>query len=159
LRTEVLSRLLIRQESQALLKGIKIARSCTPISHLLFVDDLILFAKATSLEAVNLNSYLNLYCRWSGQFINISKSPIHFSKNTATSTINSISDIFPSKELQFLPNIWVYLFFLAKLNLQLLKIFWRKSQGKLRDGVQKLYLKLGAQCLLNRWLQLFPLMP
>jgi hypothetical protein len=154
LRTEVLSRLLIRQESQALLKGIKIARSYTPISHLLFVDDLILFAKATSLEAVNLNSYLNLYCRWSGQFINISKSSIHFSKNTATSTINSISGIFPFKRASisskylglplFFFFFFFFFFFLAKLNLQLLKIFWRKSQGKLRDGVQKLYLKLDA---------------
>ena len=66
LETEFLSRLLIRQESQDLLKGIKIARNCAPISHLLFTDNLILFAKATSMEAVTLNSCLDIYCRWSG---------------------------------------------------------------------------------------------
>jgi hypothetical protein len=66
---------------------------------------------------------------------------------------------FHSKEPQFPPNIWVYLFLLAKLNLQRLKIYWRKFQGKLRYGVQKPYLKLGALFLLNQWLQLFPLMP
>ena len=97
LETEVLSRLLIRQESQALPKGIKIACSCAPISHLLFADDLILFAIVTSKEVFNLNSCLELYNRWSGQSINISKSSIHFSKNTTTSTINSISGIFPFK--------------------------------------------------------------
>jgi hypothetical protein len=97
LGTEVLSRLLIRKESQALLRGIKISRSYAPISHLLFADDLILFAKATSEEANTLKSCLELYSRWSGQSINISKSSIHFSKNTATSTANSISGIFPFK--------------------------------------------------------------
>jgi hypothetical protein len=40
---------------------------------------------------------LELYSHWSGQSINISKSSIHFSKNTATSTVNSISGIFPFK--------------------------------------------------------------
>jgi hypothetical protein len=60
---EVLSRLLLRQESQDLQKGIKIACNCSPISHLLFADDLILFAKATSSVAVTLNSCLDLYCR------------------------------------------------------------------------------------------------
>ena len=97
LGTKVLSRLLIRQESQALLRGIKIARSCASISHLLFADDLILFAKATSSEEIILNSCLESYSRCSGQSINISKSSIHFSKNTTTSTINNISGIFPFK--------------------------------------------------------------
>jgi hypothetical protein len=54
LGTEVISHLLLQQESHDLLKGIKIARNCTSVSHLLFVDDLILFAKATSAEAVTL---------------------------------------------------------------------------------------------------------
>ena len=61
LGTEVLSRLLIQKESQALLGGIKIACTCVPISYLLFADDLILFAKATLAEANTLNSCLELY--------------------------------------------------------------------------------------------------
>jgi hypothetical protein len=44
LGTEVISRLLIRSESQDLLKGIKIAKNYSPISRILFADDLILFA-------------------------------------------------------------------------------------------------------------------
>jgi hypothetical protein len=137
LRTEVLSRLLIRQESQALLKGIKIARSCTPISHLLFVDDLILFAKATSLEAVNLNSYLNLYCRWSGQFINISKSSIHFSKNTATSTINSISGIFPFKRASISSKYLGLPLFFGKAKFAAFKDILEKVSGKIEGWCAK----------------------
>ncbi|XP_059432574.1 uncharacterized protein LOC132165893 [Corylus avellana] len=97
LGTEVISRLLLRQESHDLLKGIKIARNCSPITHLLFADDLIVFAKATSAEAVIIKSCLDKYCLWSGQAINSSKSSVHFSKNTAASTITSIQGIFPYK--------------------------------------------------------------
>jgi hypothetical protein len=67
LGTKVISRLLFRLESQDLLKGIKIAKNCSPISHLLFADNLILFAKATSSEANILILVLNCYCSWSGQ--------------------------------------------------------------------------------------------
>jgi hypothetical protein len=94
---EVISHLLLRQESLDLLKGIEIARNCSPITHFLFANDLILFAKATSSKASTLKSCLDKYCMWFGQAINISKSSIHFSKNIAMSTINSISGIFPFK--------------------------------------------------------------
>ena len=99
LGTEVISRLLIHSESQDLPKGIKIARNCSPISHLLFADDLILFAKATSSEANIFKSVLERYCYWLGQAINISKSSIHFSKNTAPTVIASISSILPYKRI------------------------------------------------------------
>jgi hypothetical protein len=56
-----------------------------------------LFAKATSSEANILKSILDQYCSWFRQAINTSKSSIHFSKNTASSVINSISSIFPYK--------------------------------------------------------------
>jgi hypothetical protein len=97
LGTEVISHLLIRSESQDLLKGIKINRNCSPISHLLFADDLILFAKATSSEANILRLVLDHYCSWSGQAINVLKSSINFSKNTAPTAIASISSILPYK--------------------------------------------------------------
>jgi hypothetical protein len=48
LGTEALSRILQQQETLGILKGIKIAKNCAPITHLLFADDLIVFAKATS---------------------------------------------------------------------------------------------------------------
>ena len=113
LGTEALSRLLIRQESQDLLKGIKIACNCAPISHLLFSNDLILFAKATSTEAVILNPCLDLYWRWSRQAILL--------------LLIALVIFFHSSEHLSLPNIWAYLFSLAKQNLLLLKTFWKKS--------------------------------
>jgi hypothetical protein len=97
LGTEVLSRLLLRQESQGLLSGIKIARNFSPISHLLFADDLILFTKATSSQANSLKVVLDQFCTWSGQAINPSKSFIHFSRNTDSSVIHNICGILPFK--------------------------------------------------------------
>jgi hypothetical protein len=44
LGSEVLSRLLLREESIESLKGIRIARNCAPINHQLFANDLFLFA-------------------------------------------------------------------------------------------------------------------
>ena len=95
--SEVISRLLLRQKSKGLLRGIKIAQNCSPISHLLFDNDLILFARATFAEATSLKLVLDQYCSWSRQSINISKSSIHFSKNMASSIIQKIGVIFPYK--------------------------------------------------------------
>jgi hypothetical protein len=95
LGTKVLSRLFLQQESIGLLKGIKIARSCAPINHLLFTDDLIIFAKATSAEATVLTSCLHKYCLWSGQKVNNEKSYVLFSKNTSHASISSILGIIP----------------------------------------------------------------
>jgi hypothetical protein len=91
------------------------------------VDDLILFAKATSTEAVNLNSSLDLYCCWFGQAIDRSKSSIHFSKNTTPFTINSISGTFPFKQASISSKLLGLPFFFGKAKLHLLRIFWKKS--------------------------------
>jgi hypothetical protein len=82
LGTEVLSRLIQQQESIGLLHGIKIGKFCAPISHLLFAEDILIFGKPTSIEAVTIKYCLDSYCAWSGQKVNIAKSSIHFSKNT-----------------------------------------------------------------------------
>jgi len=109
----VFSRLLQRQFSLGLLKGIKMARTCLPITHLLFADNLLIFGKATSSEASTIKDFLDSYCKWSGQAINIDKSSILFSKNTTTSPINSIKSILPLKLLQQKLNIWDFHFSLG----------------------------------------------
>jgi hypothetical protein len=97
LGTEVLSRLFHQQESLGLLKGIKISRNCSPITHILFADDFIIFAKATSLEATAIKTRLNSYYAWSGHKVNDGKSLILFNKNTGASSINTIKGIIPYK--------------------------------------------------------------
>jgi hypothetical protein len=93
--SEVFSRLMFREERAGFIEGLKISRNNSALHHLLFADDLLIFGKANFFEACCINSFLEKYCRYSGQTINTSKSSIKFSKNTSPSIISSISSIFP----------------------------------------------------------------
>jgi hypothetical protein len=149
LGTEVISCLLFRSESQDLLKGIKIAKNCSPISHILFADDLILFAKATSSEANILRSVLNCYCSWSGQAINESKSSIHFSRNTAPATIASISSILPYKRTSnFSKYLGLPLFF-SKSKVGAFKDILEKVSGKIEGWRAKTLSQAGRTVLIK----------
>jgi len=88
--SEVISRLFY-----STLRGFKIARSCAPLNHLLFADDLVIFTTTTSSEASLIKSCLDKYGLWSGQTVNIHKSHILFSKNTSPATISAIQAILP----------------------------------------------------------------
>jgi hypothetical protein len=95
LGTEVLSRLLFKEEALGNIKGLKISRNTPSIHHLLFADDLLIFGKATPKEANSIHSCLSKYSLWSGQSINNGKSSIRFSKNTNPTTAALILDILP----------------------------------------------------------------
>lgn len=62
--------------------GIKVARSCPPINHLLFADDTMFFTKTNVSSCEALKRILNLYEEASGQCINLGKSAITFSSKT-----------------------------------------------------------------------------
>jgi hypothetical protein len=95
LGAEVFSRLMFKAETEGILKGLRIARNCPAINHLLFADDLLIFGRATNTEAKCIRACMENYTRWSGQSINFSKSSIHFSRNTNPNFILSITDILP----------------------------------------------------------------
>ncbi|KAB1207150.1 hypothetical protein CJ030_MR7G011471 [Morella rubra] len=80
--SEVFSRIWMRAEADHSIHGICIARSAPPITHLLFVDDLLLFTRATSSEAHVVMQCLTKYAGWSGQQLNVCKSTVTFSRNT-----------------------------------------------------------------------------
>jgi hypothetical protein len=88
--TEVISRL-----AYSSLRGFKIARSCAPLSHLLFADDLVIFTTATASEASIIQTCLDKYSRWSGQTVNVTKSNLLFSNNIAPTMISAIQTILP----------------------------------------------------------------
>lgn len=80
--SELLSQLLLWEERNGNLNGLKVKPSALSISHLFFANDLLLFAKATSQEVGVINSCLETYMLWSGQMLNRDKSSIHYSRNT-----------------------------------------------------------------------------
>jgi hypothetical protein len=93
LGSEFLSRLILREEIAGNLHGIKLARFCPPISHLLFADDVLIFSRANAREARVVLNCLTSYSKWSGQSINLAKSAVFFSKNCRASSKSSINDI------------------------------------------------------------------
>jgi hypothetical protein len=76
--TEGLSCLLQKQEVQGELQGLKNGRLGPSISHLLFADDSIFFARSDKRSVDALQRTLALYCDGSGQKINLDKSTIFF---------------------------------------------------------------------------------
>ena len=76
--TEALIVNIKKAEREKLSTGIKVARACPPISHLLFADDSLFFCKAKSEECQIILRILKEYEVVSGQQINFEKSSIQF---------------------------------------------------------------------------------
>lgn len=79
-----------------------VARGASPISHLCFADDLLLFGEASTHQATVMKSILNAFCQEFGQRVNFEKSKTWFSPNTPYGMIVAImaqSDISPTTNL------------------------------------------------------------
>lgn len=76
------------------LQGIKIARNCPPISHLMFVDDLVVFSRANQEDLQAIQSCLSQFQTWSRLSINMRKSTITFSKNVPNSSKTNLCTLF-----------------------------------------------------------------
>ena len=71
--TEVLISLIQEAERSKKITGMKIARSCPAVSHLLFADDNLFFCKAESSQCQELMRIINVYGYASGQQLNKEK--------------------------------------------------------------------------------------
>lgn len=76
---EVLSGLCKKEQEIGNLPGVRVARNCPKINHLLFADDTMFFTKSDVKSCEALLEILRLYGVASGQVINSSKSSISFS--------------------------------------------------------------------------------
>ena len=106
--TEVLSRLLLREETRGSFHGINIGRTILSISHLMFADDTILFFRARQDEVCAIWSCISKYQEWSGQRVNIQKPGLMFSKNCSERRKRDISGFLGiqecDKEIYYLGN-------------------------------------------------------
>lgn len=83
LAAEGLSAQLKRRGDNTELIGISVAATAPRVSHLFFADDSILFFKANVAASQEVVSVLDLYCRTSGQRMNLEKSSVFFSKGVS----------------------------------------------------------------------------
>ncbi|XP_019158270.1 PREDICTED: uncharacterized protein LOC109154983 [Ipomoea nil] len=79
---ERLSHLILSEVTKRNWKGIKLAPDGPILSHLCFADDMVLFTKASVAQVDIVQSCLDSFCKVSGQKISLSKSRVHFSRNT-----------------------------------------------------------------------------
>jgi hypothetical protein len=92
LQTEGLSCLLQNKEESGHLAGIRNGRHGPQISHLLFADDSIFFARSDDRSVTALNDTLQLYCDGSGQKINHDKSSVFFGPHCEGGVKQSVKD-------------------------------------------------------------------
>lgn len=79
---ERLSHLIDVEVSSKNWKGIRASRNGPCLSHLFFVDDLILFGEASVQQATLIKNCLDVFCNASGQKVSNAKSKVYFSPNT-----------------------------------------------------------------------------
>uniref|UniRef100_A0A2N9HGL8 Reverse transcriptase domain-containing protein n=1 Tax=Fagus sylvatica TaxID=28930 RepID=A0A2N9HGL8_FAGSY len=77
---EVLSRMFERQHAVGNLHGVRMNVTGPAISHVMFADDIMIFAKANRREVEVVDDCLESYCQWFGQLVNRGKSGLFFSK-------------------------------------------------------------------------------
>lgn len=77
----VLSGLMHKENQNKKIHGIRVARSAPKITHLLFADDSLLFARANVHEAETITRVLNSYQLASGQLVSSDKSEVSYSRN------------------------------------------------------------------------------
>ena len=82
-----------KAEREKLLTGMKVARGCPLISHLLFTDDSLFFCKAQKEECQTILRILKEYEAVSGQLINFQKSSIQFGHNIEEPSRQELRDI------------------------------------------------------------------
>ncbi|XP_013635272.1 PREDICTED: uncharacterized protein LOC106340996 [Brassica oleracea var. oleracea] len=90
--SEVLSGLLKKAQKTGEVAGVKVARGCPAINHLLFADDTMIFSRTDPRSCKALISILRKYETASGQFINLDKSAITFSAKTPGATKRRVRD-------------------------------------------------------------------
>ena len=91
--TEALIANIKKAERGQQLTGMKVARACPSISHLLFADDSLFFCKAQKEECQTILRIVKEYEIVSGQLINFDKSSIQFGHKIEESAKQELRDI------------------------------------------------------------------
>jgi len=72
---------------------VRSSKSGLAFSHLMFADDLVLFAKADQINCSTIKGVLDAFCCKSGQTVSEVKSSVYFSLNVDSDLRETFSDI------------------------------------------------------------------
>lgn len=135
---DAMSRLLIQAENSKLLHGVKPAQSGPSISHLFFVDDVLLFLKAKTSELRYAQEILLRFGRVSGQVINPIESSVAFSKNISRSRQCEIANMLQMNTMKFTDRYLGVLLFLNRSKVLSFQPLVEQMQKKLDGWKEKL---------------------
>ena len=96
-----LSSLLRRYESVGQIGGLKICRHAPSITHLLFVDDSLLFFRVNQVQATVVKHTLTIFERCTGQQLSPSKCSLFMSENAQEGVRNQIREILRVQSIDF----------------------------------------------------------
>jgi len=136
--------------------GITIAPAATRIPCLLFVDDSLLFCKATMQACHKLKAELDAFCAQSGQWINFHKSSIMFSKNTCNLDKQVVGGIFNIPHSLSSGQYLGCSLFQGRPSADLFLTLTSKAASKLDSWVSKCFSKAGRIVLIQSNLESLP---
>ncbi|KAH9673087.1 reverse transcriptase domain-containing protein [Citrus sinensis] len=85
-----LSHRILRAVNTGTWRPIRLSKRGTPITHVFFADDLLLFAEASCNQAAMINDVLNTFCVSSEAKVSKQKSQVFFSKNVKPCNVRNI---------------------------------------------------------------------
>ena len=83
-----------------ILEGVAVCRGDPKLSHLFFIDDSLIFCKATISECESLQRIFQVYENASGQQLNRAKSSLFFSTNTSMEVQEDIQERFGAQVIK-----------------------------------------------------------
>ncbi|XP_020987484.1 uncharacterized protein LOC110275634 [Arachis duranensis] len=151
LAAEVFTILMQQAKEKGNITGLKIAPTAPAITHLLFTDDCIIFAKAKEEEIFQIITVLNEYTEASEQIINMNKSGLSFGSQVPIQTRVDIEDILGMKTWDMagkylgLPAIW------GRSHNKALAWIEEKIMNKLEGWKERLLNQAGKETLIKSW--------
>lgn len=152
----MLSRLFNKEEREGALNGVKICRGVAPISHLMYLDNLLITCRANLKNSKVVKRCLQQYCTWSRQEPNLEKSHVFFSSKMLREGKRRIKEIISIWELK---SCSIYLGNALILGKIKIKEFWHlkeKIQTRLEGWQGKLLSSVGKATLIQSITQAIP---
>ncbi|XP_057249396.1 uncharacterized protein LOC130590838 [Beta vulgaris subsp. vulgaris] len=153
---DAFSRMLLSAVQEKRIHGARASRGGQEISHLLFADDSLLFARANRQECLEIVDLLNKYEAASGQKINYDKSEVSFSKGVSTTQKEELMNLLKMRRVdrheKYLGIPTVAGRSKKAVFGALLDRIWKKLQG----WKEKLLSRAGKEVLLKSVIQAMP---
>ncbi|XP_057422210.1 uncharacterized protein LOC130716023 [Lotus japonicus] len=153
---EAFSALIQRSIAASTLHGIKIARGAPIISHLLFADDSILFARASLEEAECVQNILATYERASGQMINFDKSMLSVSRNVLENCFQDLQQMLGVKAVESYDRYLGLPTIIGRSKTQVFRFIKDRVWKKLKGWKEKTLSRAGREVLIKAVAQAIP---